>query len=74
MKNKVVVWVQNDSKCFGCSPSWSHGWPGAVFPAVAHHQEDALYHVFLGQEKIKIQNMVSTECLPLSHCHKVEKS
>jgi len=42
--------------------------------AAAHHHGGVLYHILLAQEKIKIQNIVSTECLSLSHYHKVEKS
>ena len=66
----MVVWVQN-----GCLPSWSHGWPGAAAHCHCPSSRERvwiLYRTVLAWEKIKTQNMVSTECILLSHHHKVK--
>lgn len=42
-------------------------------PASVQHHERLSYHISLAQEKIKILNMVSTECILLSHYCKVKQ-
>ena len=41
--------------------------------ATAQYHERVLYQILLAQEKIKIQIMVSTEYISLSHNRKVER-
>ena len=41
--------------------------------ATAQHHKKVSYHTSLAWEKIKIQSMVSIECISLSHYCKVEK-
>ena len=48
-------------------------WELWLTAAVQHHQR-LLYHISLAWEKIKIQSMVSTECISILHHCKVEKS
>ena len=30
VKNRIIVWVKNGSKCISCLLSWSHDWLGAM--------------------------------------------
>lgn len=50
--------------------AWLPGSCGQRCPASREH----MYHISLAQEKVKIQSMVSTECVWLLHHHKVKKS
>ena len=52
-----------------CSPSWLHGWLTTV---TAQYHEDVLYHILLVLENIKIQSMVFTEWVSLSHHQRVK--
>ena len=61
VKNRIVVWVQNDCECIDCLHLWLCGWLETM-------------GLCLVQEKVKIQGTVSVEWGSLSHRCKVEKS
>lgn len=63
-----ITTSQPTRRSIGSSPLWPRGWLGASL-----HQDRGPYHISLAQEKIQIQNMVSIECILLSHHYKVKK-
>ena len=74
MKTRVVVWIQNDSKCVCCLPLWSHSWLGAEARCHCPASWRSIVPNIASQEKIKIQSTVSTEYISFLHHHKVDKS
>lgn len=73
-KNRMAVWVQNGSERTGCLPLWSHGWRRAAAHYHCQHLERVSDPVSLAQESFKIQSTKSTECVLLSHHHKLGPS
>ena len=69
VKTRMVVWVQNESKCVGCLHSWFQGWPGAQ-PTAARSSAHCCFpessrvvqsfwkicHMLLGSKNIKFKN------------------
>lgn len=47
---------------------------GELCLAVTAQHHDRVYHISLPWEKIKIQSIVSTECMSLFHHYKVKRS
>ena len=54
-----------------CKVDWKQGWLQAMGLTVAVHPLRRVSYILLAQEKTKIQSTVSTECISLSHHHKV---
>lgn len=57
VRNRLVVWVQNGSKCIGCLPHDCMADWELRLAAVAQHHRRVSYSISPVQEKIRLQNL-----------------